>query len=274
MFSVSINQSKFVFGPMMRLYLLIVFLVIVHGYLSKSTKIPSSSSSSSSSLKATNPSDKEEKKPWEIGRFLKTVSFYNAFKIPIISDLISPVKTDTVQVRTGDVLWSIDENKVEWGALDDVVMGGVSKSDLAIGQAFNGKWTGFVTSANNGGFAGIRSKIFEPKLDASSCRGIILKVKGDGNRYKFIGRDDVEWNGIAWSTSFDTVKNKFIEVKIPFTKLRPTRFARTVSGIPPFNSKFFTGMLLSLSKFEYDGDLNPKFNEGYFQLELESIKLF
>lgn len=145
---------------------------------------------------------------------------------------------------------------------------------MEAGAEFNGSWTGLVTSANNGGFAGIRSKLFNPKLDASESRGLVLKLKGDGNRYKFIARDDVEWNGIAWSTSFDTVANKFIEIKIPFSKLLPTRFARTVTGIPPFNSKFFTGMQLSLSKFEYDGGLNPKFQEGFFQLELESITLF
>ena len=114
--------------------------------------------------------------------------------------MIAPPRTDVITVKAGDVLWSTEEQKVSWGPLDDVVMGGVSKSNLEVGQPFDGKWTGFVTSANNGGFAGIRSKIFEPKLDASSCRGIILKLKGDGNRYKFIGRDDVEWNGIAWST--------------------------------------------------------------------------
>ena len=253
----------------MKLFLLILLIAIVKGYLTTKT-----TTTTSSSLKATQDKEEVKKQTWQIGRFLRTAGFFNAFKVPILSDLISPVRTDTVQVRTGDTLWSKDDTKVEWGPLDDVVMGGVSKSDLAVGQKFNGKWTGFVTSANNGGFAGIRSKLFEPKLDASSCRGIVLKLKGDGNRYKFIGRDDVEWNGIAWSTSFDTVKNKFIEVKIPFTKLRPTRFARTVTGIPPFNSKFFTGMQLSLSKFEYDGDLNPKFTEGYFELELESIKLF
>ena len=49
-------------------------------------------------------------------------------------------------------MWSKEEKKVEWGPLDDVVMGGVSKSDLSVGQTFEGKWTGFVTSENNGGF--------------------------------------------------------------------------------------------------------------------------
>jgi len=163
---------------------------------------------------------------------------------------------------------------VEWGALDDVVMGGVSKSNIDP-KTFTGYWTGFVTSANNGGFAGIRSKLFEPPRDCRSARGVILSLTGDGNRYKFIARDDVEWNGIAWSYSFDTQAGKQIQVKIPFEKLRPTRFARTDPTIGrPFNSENLTGLQMSLSKFEYDGALNPKFTEGSFALQLESIKLF
>ena len=209
-----------------------------------------------------------------IGRFLKTWTFYNSLKIPIISNLINPIKTDTIKVKPGDVIWSKDEKKVEWGPLDDVVMGGISKSDLNVGQIFEGKWTGFVTSENNGGFSGIRSKLFEPKIDASSCKGVCIRIKGDGNRYKFIARDDIEWNGTAWSTSFDTISNKFIDMKIPFTKLKPTRFSRTLTGVNPFNSKYLCGIQLTLSKFEYDGALNPKFTEGFFNVELESIKLF
>jgi hypothetical protein len=56
--------------------------------------------------------------------------------------------------------------------------------------------------------------LFSPFKDASACRGFVLKVKGDGKRFKFIARDDTEWNGIAWSTSFDTIAGKDIEVKI------------------------------------------------------------
>lgn len=252
---------------MLSITLLVILIVLVNGFTTSKTI------KQSSSLKASSETE-EKKQRWEVGRFLRTASFYNAIKIPFLSDMIAPPRTDTKVVNAGDVIWSKEDPKIAFGPLDDVVMGGVSKSNLEVGAKFDGLWTGFVTSANNGGFAGIRSKIFDPKLDASSCRGLVLKLTGDGNRYKFIGRDDVEWNGIAWSTSFDTIANKFIEVKIPFTKLKPTRFARTVTGIPPFNSKFFTGMQLSLSKFEYDGDLNPKFTEGSFKLDLESVKLF
>ena len=43
---------------------------------------------------------------------------------------------------------------------------------------------------------------------------------------------------------------------------------------PPFRADTLTGLQLSLSKFEYDGGLNPSFTEGPFQLDVDSISLF
>jgi hypothetical protein len=54
---------------------------------------------------------------------------------------------------------------------------------------------------------------------------------------------------------------KSIEVKIPFTRLIPTKFARTAPQSTPFDSSHVTALQLTLSKFEYDGGLNPKFQE-------------
>ena len=238
---------------------------------------------SSSSAKIRSPTglmatgegeSKAAKKPWEFFRFIKTASFYGAF-VPKIPFLKAKTPDGSVGVSPGALLWSSsDQNpELEWGPLDDVVMGGASKSDLAPGGKFDSVWSGFVTTANNGGFAGIRTKIFSPFKDASSCRGIVLKVRGDGKRFKFIARDDTEWNGIAWSTSFDTTVGKTIDVKIPWSKLIPTRFARTVQTAP-FDTTKITGIQLSLSKFEYDGGLNPKFVEGPFRLEVEQISFF
>jgi Complex I intermediate-associated protein 30 (CIA30) len=235
---------------------------------------------SSSSAKAGNKphfmaaGDTPVKKPWEFFRFLKTASFYGAFK-PKLPFLKEAVQSGSAAVKPGMSIWDLNDSnpELEWGPLDDVVMGGASKSDLAPGGRFDGIWSGFVTTANNGGFAGIRSKIFSPVKDASLCRGLVLKIKGDGKRYKFIARDDTEWNGIAWSTSFDTKSGQATEVKIPWNKLIPTRFARTVQTAP-FDTSKITGIQLSLSKFEYDGGLNPNFNEGPFRLEVEKISFF
>jgi hypothetical protein len=101
-------------------------------------------------------------------------------------------------VEPSEEIWSIDSNpfSMKWGPLDDVVMGGVSKTNLNPGETFNGTWTGMVTTANNGGFAGIRTKPFNPIIDISKCSGLILTAIGDGQRYKLIARDSDEFNGI------------------------------------------------------------------------------
>lgn len=101
-----------------------------------------------------------------------------------------------------------------------------------------------------------------------------LKVKGDGNRYKFIIRDDDDWNGTAWAYSFDTTRGKSQVINIPITSFIPTKFARTVQNAGLFKVDNLSTLQLSLSKFEYDGKLNPKFTEGSFCLEIESIGTF
>lgn len=214
---------------------------------------------------------KPTRRSWEIGRFIKTANFYDGLKPKFIRQIFNP-KKESVVVPPNSIIWSnTNSNDISWGPLDDVVMGGVSQSKIKPGDTFTGKWDGLVTSENNGGFVGIRTKLFNPPKDISQCRGIVLRIKGDGNRYKFIARDDDEWNGIAWSYSFDTIASKFMDIKIPISKLIPTKFARTVQNLQPFNAKSLNALQLSLSKFEYDGKLNPKFTEGYFQLQIESI---
>lgn len=133
---------------------------------------------------------------------------------------------------------------------------------------------GYVTSENNGGFVGIRTKPFAPPLDMAACRGVTLKLKGDGKRLKCILRDSAEWNGIAWSYSFDTKNGQFSSIKIPFTKLTPTKFAKTVSGLGAFNSQTVNAIQLTLSKFEYDGGLNKSFKDGPFNIEIDEIRTF
>eukprot|EP00981_Chlorochromonas_danica_P005146 scaffold1036_cov169-Ochromonas_danica.AAC.26 len=155
-----------------------------------------------------------------------------------------------------------------------VVMGGVSKTSLEPGQAFNGSWSGYVTSENNGGFAGLRTKPLNPALDLSACKGIQLRVTGDGQRYKFILRDEDDWNGVAWAFSFDTSAGRSVQISVPFDKLKPTRFARVLTDGRRFKKNQISAIQLSLSKFEYDGGLNGNFREGPFRLELQEIRTF
>eukprot|EP01039_Chlorochromonas_danica_P005343 gene5343-5879_t len=223
------------------------------------------------------PQSASGRKAWEVGRFLRTATFYDALlpKIPFFRTTTSKgltIQPNSVLWNTKDPSQSVISSK--WGPLDDVVMGGVSKTSLEPGQAFNGSWSGYVTSENNGGFAGLRTKPLNPALDLSACKGIQLRVTGDGQRYKFILRDEDDWNGVAWAFSFDTSAGRSVQISVPFDKLKPTRFARVLTDGRRFKKNQISAIQLSLSKFEYDGGLNGNFREGPFRLELQEIRTF
>lgn len=160
-----------------------------------------------------------------------------------------------------------------WGALDDVVMGGVSESGMR--QADDvALFTGNVSTANSGGFASVRTRNFDPPFDLSGWDGIRLQAKGDGNRYKFILRNSSGWDSVAYYYSFDTVAGEWITVDIPFSQFIPTFRAKTVDDAPPLNPAHICSFQFMLSKFEHDGGLNPQFSPGEFQLAIADISAY
>lgn len=169
-----------------------------------------------------------------------------------------------------------------WGALDDVVMGGVSQSGIRFGDQI-ASFEGNVSTANSGGFASVRTRNLDPALDLSAYSGVELRVKGDGQRYKFMLRTEPRWDGVAYCCSFDTVTegraaesraaDRWQTVRIPFTALVPVFRARTMAD-SPLDLRHVTAWQLMLSKFEYDGALNPHFRPGQFQLQIASIQVY
>ncbi len=160
-----------------------------------------------------------------------------------------------------------------WGAVDDVVMGGVSESDLRLVEG-TALFAGNVSTANSGGFASVRTKNFDPPLNLAGYEGVVLRVRGDGKRYKFFLRTESRWDGVAYSYSFDTVANEWITVHVEFDKLIPVFRAKTLTDCPSIDASKICSFQLMLSKFEHDGELNPKFSPGGFALQVESIKAY
>ncbi|NJR49444.1 MAG: CIA30 family protein [Leptolyngbyaceae cyanobacterium CSU_1_3] len=214
----------------------------------------------------------EKRKSWDAGRFFQTLAYFEV--IPFLGWFQKMFQGDTRQpVNPPSSLFdfsrSLPINQI-WGALDDGVMGGVSASSLQLvdGAAL---FAGNVSTENSGGFASVRTRNFEPAIDLSHATGIELRLKGDGNRYKFLIRDDDKWDSIAYSYSFDTANGEWITVQIPFAALLPVFRAKTLTDANPINTKTIRSLQLMLSKFEYDGGLNPKFASGAFQLFVRSI---
>jgi Complex I intermediate-associated protein 30 (CIA30) len=216
---------------------------------------------------------------WDAGRFVQTLAYFEV--IPFFSWFQkmfqgSPNSQPQPMVDRSEILFdfttSSNLNQV-WGALDDVVMGGVSASSF---QSVPGAalFTGTVSTENSGGFASIRTRNFEPPFDLSNYEGIELHLKGDGNRYKFLVRDDDKWDSIAYSYSFDTVADRWLDIQIPLSALIPVFRAKTLKDANPIDTQHLRSFQLMLSKFEYDGALNPNFTPGIFRLEVASIKAY
>ncbi|BAU65807.1 NADH:ubiquinone oxidoreductase complex I intermediate-associated protein 30 [Stanieria sp. NIES-3757] len=193
-----------------------------------------------------------------------------------IKNLVQVVR-QYIQPPTEKMLFDFTNSTTQikeiWGAVDDVVMGGVSQSNLRL-TSNRAIFSGMVSTDNNGGFASVRTRNFNSPLDLSDYEGIELRVTGDGKRYKFITRCEGKWDGIGYCYSFDTIYNFPTTIRIPFGDLIPVFRAKTVSEAGEFDSSKVYSMQLMLSKFEYDGQLNPKFEPGSFDLEIEYIKVY
>ncbi|MEM0980233.1 MAG: CIA30 family protein [Cyanobacteria bacterium P01_H01_bin.58] len=160
-----------------------------------------------------------------------------------------------------------------WGAVDDVVMGGVSASSLSLQTGF-ARFAGTVSTANSGGFASVRSRNFEPAFDLSDWQGVRLILRGDGQRYKVILRNSGNWDSLAYCLSVDTEADQWLGIDIPFAAMRATFRARTQSTAPPLDPRSVCSFQLMLSKFEYDGAENPHFRPGTFALDLHTINTY
>ena len=159
-----------------------------------------------------------------------------------------------------------------WGSLDDGVMGGVSASKVLWREGL--RFGGEVSTANSGGFASIRTRNLEPPLNLGQWQGTVLSAQGDGQRYKWILRDTPGWDSLAYCRSFDTEADRLITARTPFLEMVATRRARTVPDASPLNPAQLYSMQLMLSKFEYDGELNPAFQTGAFGLTVQSLGVY
>jgi hypothetical protein len=221
-------------------------------------------------------SSPQERQPWDVFRFLRQSSRF--------VNILPTTNQKAIVVQPGDVLWkpsstgkrgNTSNNKFIDGfaPLDDVVMGGVSSSQFDV---VTGKWTGQVTDANNGGFVGIRSIPSTMKLDMSKCNGIEFSVYSTKQKQKVVKvafRDSPDFNGIVWTSSINLKGANGEVLKVPFSKLIPTRFAKTIDGVK-FSPDSVTGMQFVYSKYEYDGKLNPTFSNGDLDVQIEQVRAY
>ena len=97
-------------------------------------------------------------------------------------------------------LFDRPEAVAAWSAIDDRVMGGVSRSALRFDPAGHAVFCGQVSPDNNGGFASVRASVSTPVT--TDIDAIELLVRGDGHRYKLNLRTDRGFDGVNYQAAF------------------------------------------------------------------------
>ena len=166
----------------------------------------------------------------------------------------------TVPDRTLVDFVAADSSLSEWRTVDDVVMGGVSRSRIHRTEDGTAVFEGTLSLENNGGFASVRT-LTEPP-DLSGCKDVVVRVRGDGRRYRLRLRTDERFDGIAYQATFPTEAGEWTEVAIPFTAFEPSFRGRKPPGAPP----------LDPARIRQVGFLVADGQEGEFRLEVAWVR--
>jgi NADH dehydrogenase [ubiquinone] 1 alpha subcomplex assembly factor 1 len=128
--------------------------------------------------------------------------------------------------------FSTQRNIKEWRIVNDGVMGGISNSSLLLTDGGNGKFSGHVSLANNGGFASIQLNTTIQL--AEEKKFIVLRVKGDGKQYEFRLKGKVSQSE-SYVHPFVT-SGEWETLKLPISQFYP-QFRGRKLNIPNFNFK-------------------------------------
>ncbi len=147
-----------------------------------------------------------------------------------------------------------------WQVVNDDVMGGVSSSRFSMTNGV-AVFRGELSLENNGGFASVRS--LPSRHDLAGCDTVLIRVRGDGRRYKFTARTDRSLDSPIYQASFPTKPGEWEELCLPMKDFVPTFRGRVLSGQPPLDPAKVTSV----------GFLISDKQAGPFQLEVAWIKM-
>jgi len=150
----------------------------------------------------------------------------------------------------------------KWDAVNDDVMGGVSQGRIVTTSDNTGIFEGRLSLENNGGFVSVRTLIGDLFLDG--FKGVSIRIKGDGRRYRFRLGTAGAPEGLAYQCSFATQPDVWITIHLPFSEFEPFVRGNISPNAPPLNPSDIRRIGLMLA----DGHSGP------FRLEIEWIKAY
>ena len=150
-------------------------------------------------------------------------------------------------------------NSRPWKVVNDNVMGGVSKSCMTLTPESVGVFSGRVSLENGGGFASARVDV--EGQDLTGRGAVEVEVKGDDKRYQLHLRMTPGPGGVSYRARFETRKEEWLTIRLPFTSFVATFRGREVRDAAP----------LDPSRIRQLGFLIADGQEGDFRLEISRV---
>lgn len=168
---------------------------------------------------------------------VSTVAAMFAFLI-FFSDVQAsePPATVTAQTQGEPMTYLIDFQDPgeanRWRAINDSVMGGVSRGGLWVEDGI-GVFRGETSLENNGGFASVRR---DPEaFDLSDAPGLALHVRGDGRTYQLRLYTGQLPQGAAYRASFQPPAGEWQRIEVSWHDFEAVFRGRLLEGIPPLD---------------------------------------
>jgi NADH dehydrogenase [ubiquinone] 1 alpha subcomplex assembly factor 1 len=184
------------------------------------------------------------------------------FLIFLISHLLIMPQTEETNLKLTFADFTDQKVISQWGVTNDDVMGGVSTSKISISEDEVLIFSGEVSLENNGGFASLRSPIDD--YNFSNYEGFILKVKGDGKTYNLSFRQTKNFTGYNYTQKFQTEKDKWQIVSLPFKDFKLKYYGREVNNSEPPDKSTIKQISILISDKQ----------QGQFRTEIEWIGLY
>ena len=153
-------------------------------------------------------------------------------------------------------------DREQWRPINDTVMGGISESRLQLTKDGKALFTGNVSLENYGGFASLQSK--PSNYNFSGYNGILIRVKGDGKRYKLSIKNNTFLDSPRYQAAFNTERGVWSTIRIPFHTMVPT-FRGTV---------LTNDSTVDITRIKSFSLLISDKQEGPFRLEIDWIKAY
>lgn len=160
------------------------------------------------------------------------------------------------------ILWDASNpRELGWQIVNDSVMGGVSDSSMTMTSKV-ARFNGVVSLENSGGFASVRTRPAKLELPSDS-EAFLIRVRGDGQSYRFTARRGESLDGVNYQLEFETKAGEWQEIRLPMRAFKASWRGRQLPEEPT----------LTPSAVASVGFLIASKQAGPFQLEIDWIRV-